>query len=441
MVVYTRMKKRLFKTAVSWILRVLLQILSGSVFLGRGIRFLISAVFGKSLVALARVLAPGVTFFYLKIRGLKKVLQVKLVGGPPSLAVFGSRYLVHALVVLLVVFASVPALSAADAPPGVFGEGTLLKDLLGGEELIVDDLMPSPEELDYYLEARFQNQQIPEESRETPDLLLTLEGGTLVRPDLPGTTVLQTRTEIVQYEVQSGDTPWAIAEQFGVSVATVLWANNMNLYSTIRPGQTLTIPPISGILHTVKKGDTLASISKRYSASVDEIKEFNSLVEDGTLAVGASLVIPGGRPYVAPVAVQPARRQVTIPPAPAAKPGGKLLWPTSGRRITQYFQWRHQGLDIGGKNGVDPIYASENGVVEYAGWGAGGWGNTVVVDHGGGMKTRYSHASKVLVSRGAVVTKGQVIAMIGSTGRSTGPHIDFRIYINGRSINPLEYLR
>ena len=118
-----------------------------------------------------------------------------------------------------------------------------------------------------------------------------------------------------------------------------------------------------------------------------------------------------------------------------------MLWPAVGRRITQYFKWRHQAIDIGGKNGIDPIYAAENGVVESAGWGRGGWGNTIIVNHGNGMKTRYSHANKIFVSPGETVQKGQTIALIGSTGRSTGPHVDFRVYITGRTVNPLQYMR
>ena len=117
-----------------------------------------------------------------------------------------------------------------------------------------------------------------------------------------------------------------------------------------------------------------------------------------------------------------------------------MLWPMISRRVTQYFKWRHAGLDVGDKMG-NPIYAAENGVVEYSGWERGGWGNTVMVNHGNGTKTRYSHASKLLVVAGENVKKGQVIALIGSTGRSTGPHLHFGVYVNGRALNPLQYLR
>lgn len=442
MVVYMRMKKRIFKATFSWILRILLRLLNGIVFLGRGIRFCISGIFVKIFAALIRAIVPVVPFFYLKGRVIKKNLQVKF-SKWNGLSMLGSRYLVHGLVILLVLFTSMPALSAADAPPGVFGEGTLLKGLLGEEELVVDDVMPSPEILDSYLEARFQNQQLPEDAKEPVEMPVALEGGTLLRPELPSTTILQTRTEVVEYEVQPGDTPWAIAEQFGISVATVLWSNNLNLWSTIRPGQKLTIPPVSGVLHTIKKGDTISAIAKRYNASAQEIQEFNNLIAEETLTLGQTLVIPGGRPYVAPQPLQVQRRvvQAPSPQAVVSTSTGQLVWPTpNSRRITQYFRWQHTGLDIGDRKG-NPIVAADSGIVEYSGWGAGGWGYTIVLRHAGGMKTRYAHASKLLVQTGAQVNKGDTIALIGSTGRSTGPHLHFGVYINGRAVNPLKYIK
>jgi murein DD-endopeptidase MepM/ murein hydrolase activator NlpD len=117
-----------------------------------------------------------------------------------------------------------------------------------------------------------------------------------------------------------------------------------------------------------------------------------------------------------------------------------MIWPTTSRRLTQYFKWNHAGIDIGEPTG-SPLYASDEGIVEYAGWGRGGWGNTILINHGDGRKTRYSHASRILVHVGDFVSKGQTIALSGNTGRSTGPHLDFRIYINGRTVNPLDYVR
>jgi murein DD-endopeptidase MepM/ murein hydrolase activator NlpD len=98
-------------------------------------------------------------------------------------------------------------------------------------------------------------------------------------------------------------------------------------------------------------------------------------------------------------------------------------------------------VDIGNKVGT-PIYAADDGVViiSKGGWN-GGYGNTIVIDHGGGKKTRYGHASKLFVKVGDRVEKGENIAAMGSTGRSTGPHLHFEVLVNGGRTNPLNYIR
>src|SRR5690606_35527489 len=96
------------------------------------------------------------------------------------------------------------------------------------------------------------------------------------------------------YVVREGDSLSEIAEMFGVSTDTVIWNNNLK-GSTITPGQTLTILPVSGIKHTVVSGDTLSSIAKKYGGKVDTIEEFNTIPEDGVLAIGDEIIIPGGK--------------------------------------------------------------------------------------------------------------------------------------------------
>jgi murein DD-endopeptidase MepM/ murein hydrolase activator NlpD len=110
-----------------------------------------------------------------------------------------------------------------------------------------------------------------------------------------------------------------------------------------------------------------------------------------------------------------------------------------GVRITQYFSWSHHAVDIANHVGT-PIYAADAGVVETEGWGRG-YGNQIVIDHGGGKKTRYGHLSKFYVSKGQEVEKGETIAAMGSTGNSTGPHLHFEVMINGTKYNPLNYVR
>ena len=98
----------------------------------------------------------------------------------------------------------------------------------------------------------------------------------------------------------------------------------------------------------------------------------------------------------------------------------------------------HAGLDIGVDYGT-PIVASSNGVVTLASW-YGGYGKAVMIDHGGDIKTLYGHNSKILVKEGEIVKQGQVIALAGSTGNSTGPHCHFEVILNGQDVNPLSYI-
>jgi murein DD-endopeptidase MepM/ murein hydrolase activator NlpD len=254
------------------------------------------------------------------------------------------------------------------------------------------------------------------------------------------------RREVITYVVERGDTVLGIASKFGLSPETVMWANgdlerNPDL---LRPGQELIILPIDGVYHTVIKGDTLLKIAKKYQAEVDEIVHcvYNELdLEDAQIAPGQKLVVPGGiKPYIP--------RQVTAYKGPIptdAKQGtGLFKWPTSGR-ITDRFGFRtyagrwHTGLDISGYTGA-PIYASDSGFVTFAGWTDQGYGKLVIIDHGNGFVTYYGHLSVCYVSAGQSVGQGTLIAAMGSTGKSTGPHLHFEIRNKGVQKNPELYL-
>lgn len=155
------------------------------------------------------------------------------------------------------------------------------------------------------------------------------------------------------------------------------------------------------------------------------------------------------------IAAQAAARGVAPPPPRAlggtpALPGGHFAWPVPGAgRISSGFGSRpnpingrnevHRGIDVPAPTGTN-IIAAAGGVVVSAGW-MGGFGNTVLIDHGGGYSTLYAHASAVLVSAGQNVSRGQVIARVGSTGFSTGPHLHFEVRRNGIAVNPVTYLQ
>lgn len=137
-----------------------------------------------------------------------------------------------------------------------------------------------------------------------------------------------------------------------------------------------------------------------------------------------------------------ARLQSSVPlgPPPAPSANG-FVWPVSGP-VTSGFgpRWgrMHEGLDIGVGFGT-PIRAAAGGTVSHAGW-LGGYGNLVVVEHGGGLATAYAHQQRIYVSVGQTVGQGQALGEVGSTGNSTGPHLHFEVRVNGSAVDPLGYL-
>jgi len=288
-----------------------------------------------------------------------------------------------------------------------------------------------------------------------PDLINadnTDNGGNSGTPSSPGSPAKTqvARTEIIYYNIQNGDTISTIARHFGITVNTILWANNLTAFSVIKPGDRISILPNSGVLYVVKKGDTLAKIAQKYDIEVAKILGCNDLGK--SISVGEKIIIPGAKkideeaPAVA-VVKHPSTPSYTgisvikdLIKNPGVKvTGNKMTWPTVGHTITQYFGWKHPGVDIANKIGT-PLYAADAGVVEFAGW-ATGYGNSIVINHGGGKKTRYGHASKLFVKVGDEVEKGENIAAMGSTGWSTGPHVHFEVIINGAKYNPLNYIR
>ncbi len=165
--------------------------------------------------------------------------------------------------------------------------------------------------------------------------------------------------------------------------------------------------------------------------------DFNYLNEPFALNIGDTLTIPEAtipRPVQALPAVQPPASSLQ-PPALAGT--GQFLWPTDSRQITQYFSYYHPAIDIGQ---YSAIYASDAGTVVFAGWSPVGYGYLVEVDHSNGYKTGYAHLSRIDVSVGQAVGKGQVLGMMGATGRAFGVHLHFMVWENGRFINPLSVL-
>ncbi len=230
--------------------------------------------------------------------------------------------------------------------------------------------------------------------------------------------------QISIYTVQAGDSLSGVAKMFRVSVNTILWANSLTSKSILKPGQTLVILPISGINHTIVKGDTILSIAKQYNASLEEILSYNDLNTSSLLVKGQKIIIPDAElksPTINIASTNPIKKNST------PNYSGYYSRPVKGGTKTQGIHG-HNGIDIADKIGT-PIYAAASGTViisTISGWN-GGYGNYVIISHPNGTQTLYGHLSKDLVKVGDYVTRGQKIALMGSTGKSTGSHLHFEI--------------
>ena len=224
------------------------------------------------------------------------------------------------------------------------------------------------------------------------------------------------------YVVRAGDTLSEIAEMFKVSVNTIMWANDLSRVTAIREGQILVILPVTGVQHTVVKGDTLQSLAKKYKADLEEIIRFNDLNSAAALTVGTTVIIPDGE-----VAAPPTAGQSRYVRGGGPSYAGYYLRPIRGGVKTQGLHG-YNGVDLATAAGA-PIYAAAAGRViisKQSGWN-GGYGNYIAIEHGNGTQTLYAHNQSNIVSVGQTVVQGQVIGYIGSTGKSTGPHVHFEI--------------
>ena len=241
------------------------------------------------------------------------------------------------------------------------------------------------------------------------------------------------RTQMEQYTVQGGDTLGEIAEQWNVSVQTLLWANGMSDYDFIRPGQLLKIPPGDGVLHTVADGDTLSSVAGKYNAAEQAIVDQNPDLEPPfSLVVGQVLFVPEGTMPAppAPVTIASASNSYVYTP-PAAVPSAERFasWPVGGGRglVTQCPSRWHMAIDIADSS-YPPLVAAAAGTVVFAGM-SDPWGYSwsVQIDHGNGYTTFYAHMYQISVVSGQYVGQGQMIGTMGASGLATGVHVHFEV--------------
>ena len=253
--------------------------------------------------------------------------------------------------------------------------------------------------------------------------------------------------EVISHVVADGETLSSIADRYGLSVDTILWANNLTAKSTLKPGQELQILPVNGVRHQVARGETIYTIAKKYGLEDSQAQvivdyPFNEFLNDETfeLAVGQYLVIPDGVPPRATGSTAaPARRVILTPDAGAVTATGSFAWPAAGM-ITQGYSFYHKAFDIANR-GAGPILAADSGVVVAVGWDPSGYGNRAIVDHGNGYSTLYGHMSVTQVVAGQRLNRGDVLGQMGSTGRSTGTHLHFEIRQGGVLLNPGGFLQ
>jgi LysM repeat protein len=242
--------------------------------------------------------------------------------------------------------------------------------------------------------------------------------------------------QIVVYTVQAGDTPGAIATRFGISLNTLLWANDLRSAGSIRIGDSLIILPVTGVQYTIKKGDTIESIAKKFAADSMDIMSFNGLAVGESLVVDTEIIIPDGEVAAPPSPSAPSRPAQSSATRFAGLPEmqGFLMRPVTGGRNPRATRANPHGLH--GYNGVDlanscglPVSAAAAGsviIVRTSGWN-GGYGKYVVISHPNGVQTLYAHMSALNVNAGDAVAQGTRIGLIGSTGNSTGCHVHFEV--------------
>lgn len=289
--------------------------------------------------------------------------------------------------------------------------------------------------------SRFVNSQEPSADyiTNTSDVVVPKNTATTLVPEN------RKRTEVFAYKVESGDTISSIGSKFKVSIDAILYVNNLSDDSILRVGQTVVIPPISGLTHKVASGDTLASIGLKYGVSAQVVADFNYILDTNRLAVGSELIVPGAK--------VPERPTSSYLPAPSTfatrvvsdETASKnfCVWPSTVRIITTYFTWYHNGLDVATplRGGMPPLFSCTGGTVTRAGWDPWGLGLHVRISHGGNYETIYGHMSRIDVGVGDKVDRGESIGLMGSTGNSSGPHIHFIIKYKGVPQNPLNYMR
>ncbi len=294
----------------------------------------------------------------------------------------------------------------------------------------------------------------PEYDQEGNDVLVASTG--VFSGTKKNREIKKDKNGIITYIVQKGDTLSEIAENFGISVNTIKWENKLK-GSQLKIGQELKILPVTGVSHIIKKGDTLAKLAKRYQVNIEDISIYNGIQNNAGLRIGEKIIIPNGV-ISSPITKTKTKTYVRSKRSVGGNAQkGYYIRPAQGR-ISSWFGPRrlkghsyHFGIDFANRIGT-PIVAAHDGVVvkvvNYCTNNSGrsrcggGYGNHIKIQHPNGTFTLYGHAKRILVAQGTKVKQGQKIAIMGNTGRSTGPHVHFEIIkANGQKVNPNNLFR
>ena len=237
------------------------------------------------------------------------------------------------------------------------------------------------------------------------------------------------------YTVRSGDTLGGITKRFGLTnLSTLIDVNGITNARALHEGQKLRIPSVDGLMYTVAKGNSLAGLSSKFNVPLEDLLDVNDLASQ-TLTVGQQLFIPGAKMDAAKLH-EVLGDLFKIPITEAYRISSKFGWrPDPFTGVRSY----HTGIDLACPEGT-PIRAAMNGTVAFVGW-SNVFGNYIIVNHPNGYQTLYGHLSASRVKKGQGVTQATVIGLVGSTGYSTGAHLHFTVYKNGRLVNPSSVLK
>ncbi len=264
----------------------------------------------------------------------------------------------------------------------------------------------------------------------------------------------RSRTNVIEYTVTTGDSVFGIAKSFNLHPETILWANYDQLNDSpdmLNPGMSLNVPPVDGVYYQWQAGDTLESVAGKFEGKVEDILAWEGNNFDLTkpqVEPGQWIMVPNGhrefRQWLVPAIARAHSGVSKSVLGPGACEGdysgafgsGSFAWPSSQHVLSGNDYWSgHLGIDIAGMLG-DGVFASDAGVVVFAGWANGGYGYMVMIDHGNGYQTLYAHLSSVSVGCGQSVYGGSYIGAIGSTGNSTGAHLHFEVRYMGGFLSP-----